>query len=164
MAAAVPVVEAADHRHPSRVRRPHGEAHAGDAVLLQQLRAEAGAEVAVVALGEQVQIGLAEQRAEGVGVLGFVLALRPADAQAIGHPLRQAQAEQPLGVFPLHRPERFAAARVDQLDLLRAGLPGAHQPAVAIGPGAQEGEGVAVLGASQALQVVGCIGHWHFLG
>lgn len=60
MPTTVPDVKIADHRDPSGVRRPHGEAHTLHAIDRLQLRAEATAQIPVIALGEQVQIHLAE--------------------------------------------------------------------------------------------------------
>jgi hypothetical protein len=55
MAAPVPDVEIADHRDPPGIRCPHGETHAIDAIDGLQLGAEATAQIAVIAFGEQVQ-------------------------------------------------------------------------------------------------------------
>ncbi|MNZ07867.1 hypothetical protein D3C78_246570 [compost metagenome] len=105
MATAVPAVELAHHRHPSGVRRPDREAHAGNAVLLHQLGAQAAAQVAVIAFGEEVEVRFAEQGPEGVRVLGFLLAAGPLDAQAVGRAFAQLQLEEPVGIGACHRPQ-----------------------------------------------------------
>ena len=69
--AAVPVVPVAHHRHAVRVRRPHGEGGALDAVfpvVRAGARAELLPEAVVIALGEEVQVQLAEDRAEAIRV------------------------------------------------------------------------------------------------
>ncbi|MCY1186374.1 hypothetical protein D9M73_272410 [compost metagenome] len=103
MAATIPAIELAHHRHPPRVRRPDRETHTGNAVLLQQLGAQAAAQVAVIAFGEEVEVQLAKQGTEGVRVFGFLLAARPLDAQAVGRALGQLQLEEPLGIAARHR-------------------------------------------------------------
>ncbi len=59
MTAAIPAVEAADHRDPAGIGRPHGKAHTGDAVDRMDLGAEGAAEVAMVAFIEQLQVHFA---------------------------------------------------------------------------------------------------------
>ncbi len=63
IAIAVPVIEVADHADALCIRRPHGEARAGDAVMHFEMRTELLVNVVMIALTEQVQIEIGERRA-----------------------------------------------------------------------------------------------------
>ncbi|CAM5695611.1 hypothetical protein SCANM63S_01506 [Streptomyces canarius] len=71
-AGAVPEVEPARDPHAPRVRRPHREPGAGDALVGGDVRAERLPELLVPALADQMQVQLAEGGQEAVGVLGLV--------------------------------------------------------------------------------------------
>jgi hypothetical protein len=64
----IPVVELADHRDVARIRRPHREARAAPPVGAQRLCAQATAELAVPAFGDQVQVEFAEFGRQGRGL------------------------------------------------------------------------------------------------
>src|SRR5581483_3070255 len=83
VAAAVPAVEIADDGDASGVRRPDREAYALDVAVLHLLRAEHASDLAMIAFGEQIQIHVAEQHAEGIWILGFLHAAGPLDAQQV---------------------------------------------------------------------------------
>ncbi len=83
MAALVPGVEIAHHRHRARVRRPHREAHAGDALDRHRPRPKRERQLEMPALVEQMQVEGAEQHAERIRVLGL-LRPRPAIGYAAG--------------------------------------------------------------------------------
>ncbi|MNK84360.1 hypothetical protein D3C87_1042070 [compost metagenome] len=108
----VPAIEIGDDRHALGVGRPHREAHAGFAIDGQALRAEAVAEFEVAAFVEQVQVQIAQQEAEGVGVgAALLVAVRPADQQAVVARLwrlrvGQAAGEHAAGVQGGHRGHR----------------------------------------------------------
>ncbi len=68
MQAAVPRVEVADDGNRARVRRPHGERGAGDAVELADVRAELLVQLLVAALHDEMQVELAERRQERVRI------------------------------------------------------------------------------------------------
>src|SRR5690606_22628445 len=80
MAAPVPAVEVAHHRDPPCVRRPERETHASDAIDTDALGAQAVAQIAMIALAEQVGVHLTQQWTEAVGIFGFLLTAGPADA------------------------------------------------------------------------------------
>lgn len=140
VAAAVPLVEVADHRHAPGIGCPHGKAHAGHIVLPHGLGTQAAGQFPVPAFGDQVQVQVAQQQAEGVGVFRFLHrfmagAGRPDHAQpvgagvavGIGRVVGQPSVEQPSA------PDRRQfghdlAARVDGLHAPRAGMEGAHHP------------------------------------
>ncbi|MNL03749.1 hypothetical protein D3C87_1242970 [compost metagenome] len=103
MAATIPDVEITDHRHSPGIWCPDREAHALDAVHGFQLRTQGTAQVTVIALGEQVQIHLTEQRAKAVRVFGGLFAAGPARTQQVGlRPIEVAD-EQPGGLCRLKR-------------------------------------------------------------
>src|SRR6185436_7226352 len=83
VAAAVPGVEVADHRDALSVGRPHGEAYAAHAVDCHRLRAEGFGEPPVFALGDQMEVELAEQQTKGIRILGLLGCTRPLDAQPV---------------------------------------------------------------------------------
>ena len=66
--AAVPVVEVADHRDATGVRRPDGEVDAADALVLDDVGAHLVEKPAVRALGDVVVVHRTEHRPEGIGV------------------------------------------------------------------------------------------------
>jgi hypothetical protein len=84
VATAVPVIEVTDDADPLRVRRPDGESRSGDAVDFAEVRAEALEGPQVRAFGEQPDVHLAEYRPETIGIIGFLNAVFPGDAQAVG--------------------------------------------------------------------------------
>ena len=70
MAAAIPLVEGADHADPPGVGRPDREIDPGDASHRPDVRAEFFENSVVIALGEQVTVLVAEDRVrKGIGVL-----------------------------------------------------------------------------------------------
>ncbi|MCY1352859.1 hypothetical protein D9M69_391830 [compost metagenome] len=158
----VPAVELADHGHAPRVWRPHREAHAVDAVHALPLRAQALAQLEVAALGNQVQVQLAQQQAEGIRVGAALLgAVRPGHADAVvrrrGAALfaGQARGEDAAGMQPFHLGQRGAVGS-GQLHRDRAGQAGAHQQAAAVPVtvGAQHRERVVVARAQQRIEFV----------
>ncbi len=87
MPATVPRIEVADDAHSSSVRRPDGEAHAVHPIDIphaHRVRAEEGEGAQVRTFAEVVEVGVADQRAEGVRVgVGSGRAVVPANVQAI---------------------------------------------------------------------------------
>jgi hypothetical protein len=84
--AAIPQIEVADHADAFRIRRPHREVHAVNALAHTQLRAELVIDAVVAAFAEQVQVEVRELVREEIGVvLGDFMAAAEAHAQAIWH-------------------------------------------------------------------------------
>ena len=112
VAAAVPVVEVADHGDAPRLGRPDSEMHARNAAMRHHMRPELLVELPVRALDEQMIVERAEDGAEGIGV-----DQRPAAAG-----IRRAQ--------PIE--EAAGAARDQRLEEIRAGAPleGRHRLAL----------------------------------
>ncbi len=120
MAARVPRIEVADHRHPLGVGRPDREAHTLDAVDGHDVGAERLGQAEMPALVEQMQIELAQQRTEGIGILGFLHCLRPLYAQQIGRGVRYRPFEQ-AGCLAFDQcPQRRSIGPAQHLDRLRA--------------------------------------------
>jgi hypothetical protein len=71
------MIEIAHDTDPPRIRGPDGEARAVDAVEGAQLRAELFVNPPLVALAEEIQVGLAQRRQKGIGIAGA--AGRPGD-------------------------------------------------------------------------------------
>ena len=139
MAPPVPAVEIPDHGDAPGIGRPDRETHAGDALDRQCLSAEAAAKFVVRALGEQIQVELAQQHPEAVGVFGLLRGSVPVDPQAIAGPRRQHPGEEP---GPVDRREWGEASAVFGPDGVDAG--GArHQHEQRIAVKTEDGERVA---------------------
>ena len=97
MAAAIPAVEVPDHRDPQRVGRPDGKSHPGDAGDVHRLGTEAAPELEMIALGQQIDIQLAEQQTERIRVLGGLRhPTGPMDPQPVGRRRSEASGKQSL--------------------------------------------------------------------
>ena len=154
MAPAVPAVEGADHGHPLRVRRPHQERDAGDAVQLHRVRAEPFVQPEVIAFGDEIGVQLAEDRREAIGIVDFDgVAATDLEAQAIGErrcAIGHVANEQPVGMRAGHLADRPARPGIDQPHPPGVRLEGAHhQAAGVIGMGAEHAERIAVVTARQ---------------
>ena len=176
VAAAVPLVEVADHRHPACARRPDGEARAGHAVHGVQVCAEPLVGAVVRAFGEQVDVGFGDQRGEAVRVfqLGRVGRLAvmgtPLHAQAVGERVAAARhgAGEQVAVALPGQLAQAAAQRVQQLDLVRSRQQRAHHQRRAGVVHAEHGKRITMVCAHQRGQRVGIdaadVGRLHRLG
>ncbi len=155
VAASVPAIESADHRDPLRIRRPDQEGRALDALEGHRMGAELLVEAEVAALGHQIDVELAQDRREPVGVLDLDRVRAGLQAQAIaeaGRAVRQRQHEQAVGVHPRELSGRMAARRLDQPDPGRLRLKAAHDQAPVRGlVHAELAERIAVVAAHQRL-------------
>src|SRR5262249_29475593 len=68
MEAAIPVVEVANDADPLGIWGPDGKACAGDAVGGAEVRTQLIVDAAFVAFAEEIEIGFAEGRQEGIGI------------------------------------------------------------------------------------------------
>ena len=85
MAANVPLVEVAHHRDHLGIGRPDGEADAGDALHLRDVRAQRSVAFEVGALAVKVQLEIGEQRRKAVRIFELGRAAAPQlDAEAVG--------------------------------------------------------------------------------
>ncbi len=80
----VPGVEVADHGDAAGVGGPHGKAHACNTLEDHGVGAKDLGQREMTAFVEQMQVEIAEQRPEGIGIFGFLRSVRPADAQKVG--------------------------------------------------------------------------------
>ena len=81
------------------VRRPDGEARAGDAFELHRVRSELLVEPEVAALAEEVEVLLAENRGETVGSSISALRPLPRDPEPVWHHPRDWAGEEPVRVY-----------------------------------------------------------------
>src|SRR5262245_1063887 len=81
--AAVPAVEIAHDGNTAGIWRPYGEPHTRHAIHNHLMCAETLSEVAVLAFREQVYVEFAQQRSEGIRILGFLDWAAPVDAQQV---------------------------------------------------------------------------------
>jgi hypothetical protein len=167
VAPAVPLVERADHAHTVRVRRPHGEAGARDAIHRPRMRAELLVHPQVVALSEQVQVQLAQRGTEAVRVLHLDrIALGPFHPEPVAEPgsIGDQRLEEAGLVHALHL-VRVPAVPPHDLDPLRAGKKGAHDHGVSRlglrGVHSEHRVRVVVDPADHALDVLSESGCWH---
>ena len=144
MATRIPRIEVADHRHALGVGRPHREAHARDAVDRHDVGAERLGQLEMPAFIEQMQIELAQQRAEGIGILGLLHRCRPLDAQQIGRGVRHRAFEQARHLAFDQPAERRSIAATQHLDRLRARQEGADDAAGRAVMRTQHLEGIAM--------------------
>ena len=84
MAAAIPGIEIADHGHPPGGRRQHREGRPLDAVHDCRMRAELLVEAVVIAFRQEIDVLLAQHRAEAIGVLFLPALAAMGELQAIG--------------------------------------------------------------------------------
>jgi hypothetical protein len=151
MAARVPRIEVTDHSDTHGVGRPYREADAGHALEGQGVGAQHLGHLEMPALVEQVQVEIAQQRAEGVGVLGLLHRAGPLDAQQVGRAIDDGALEQALGSGRLELADQLAVAAAQDLDGARAGQEGADDTAGRGVARAQELERIAVAGMRQRL-------------
>ena len=83
MAATVPGIEIADDADALGVRRPDGEGDAVDAIDLARVCAKPFKRAQMGAFGQQPNVDFTQHRREAVGIVGFLNAAGPDDAQAI---------------------------------------------------------------------------------
>ena len=130
MAAAIPGVEIADNRHASGIGRPDGEANARHITDLGDHGSESIRKGSVLPFGEQIDVHLAQKLPEGIGILSFMTAVRPLDAQAIeaGIALREGHPQATLDVLEIGK---LATVGRDQCDGTGVGLEGTDRRACA---------------------------------
>src|SRR5690606_39913137 len=124
---------------------------AAHAIHLPGLCAETASQLTVVAFGKQMNVQLPQLRTEGVGILGFLNAATPVDAQPIGLTLGQLTDGQPRYLL-LHEAQGVSLA-IEQLHLQSTGLPGPHDDPVPLLVGSEKREGVTVLGEDKRLHL-----------
>ncbi len=156
VAGAVPEVEAAGHPDPARVRRPHREAGARDAVVRHRVRAERLPQLLVPALADQVQVQLAQCGQEAVRVLDLLHRLLVRHAQPVQGDLPQRQQPGEEAVPVVVQPDAKVAGEDGHLTGVRPqgpeGDPAGHPV------GAEHGVGVVVRAGQQPLPVAGVQG------
>ena len=153
MATRIPRIEIADHRHALGVGRPHREAHALHAVDRDEVGAQCLGQLEMPAFIEQVQIELAQQRAEGIGIFGFLHRGGPLDAQEIGRGVGHGAFEQARHlVFP-QPAERRSIAATQHVDRLRPRQEDANDASGRAVMRTQHPEGVAMAGRRQRFGV-----------
>ncbi len=149
---AVPAIEVADDPHAPRVRRPDGEAHAGRALVRTDMRAEHVVQVLVGALADQVQVDLAEGRAEPIRIVELpgvaVWKAEPDPIRELPRPqLRHEPGPQAVSQR-LHR--LHAPVRGDEPGGVGIGMEGANHRPVGGRVCAENRMGFVVLAARQA--------------
>ena len=93
MAPGIPGIEIADDCDPPRIGCPYRKTHARYAIDRHRLGAECAGKLEVTPLVEQMQVELAEKRAECIRVLSVLHAARPRDPQQIGLGVRHQALE-----------------------------------------------------------------------
>ena len=83
VAPSVPEIEVADDADALRIRRPHHESHALDAVQHQGMGAELVVEAQVIAFAEEIQVEIGQNRREAVGVFQLDLVVAEAGTQPV---------------------------------------------------------------------------------
>ncbi|MNU76830.1 hypothetical protein D3C71_663920 [compost metagenome] len=154
MTATVPDVEVTDYRYSFGIWRPYGEAHTVDAVHGHQLCTEGAAQIPVIALGEQVQIHVAEQWTEAVGIFGGLFATGPAGPQQIRLRPVEVPDEQPRCLGRLKVAELFPGFLGHHLHAQGVRQIGPNElPAGTVAVGAENCKRVVMLGTHQCVDI-----------
>ena len=156
MDAAVPAVEVADDRDRARVRRPHGERHALDAVHVARMRSQSLVEVLVPSLAREMEVQLPQGREERVRIadrdglsLGVGdLELVPERQRRAGH----ASREDSRGVNA-PQAHRLPAAGQDR-DAIGSRPVRPHDDAAPRGVGAEQPVRVVVVASDELLDLL----------
>ncbi len=156
--ASVPVVEAADHRDPLGVRRPHRETHAVDAIHLGVPGAQAAPGLEQPAFVEQVDFLVRQKRAEGIGVGDFETPSVDLDRQAPG-PVRRQRTAPFEEATPIDQAQLGGPLRQQERDPLGVGTEHAQYPSPGVGMQTQQGEGVVVAGGEETFDGLVHFGH-----
>ena len=158
MAAPVPAVEIADEADAHRVRCPHGEADAGDALHRHRVRAQLLVEAQVPSLGDQVDVHLAQDGREAVGVVDAPLGSVRFDEQAIRKPparMINPAREQPLAVNERKLAHDVVRRGTRHADAARSREEGSHDHATRpVLVHTEEREGIAVGRGDDARDVI----------
>src|SRR5690606_2024500 len=80
----VPLVEITYHGDPAGVGCPHRKPHTGNTIHRVNMGTERAVGLVMFALSEEMQIHITENRPDGVGVLGVLLTVFPANTQGVG--------------------------------------------------------------------------------
>ena len=139
----IPGVEITDHGDGARIRRPDGEAHTGDAIDRRHVGAKMRRQFEMPAFVEQMQIEFAQQRPEGIWILGFLHRARPGDAQPIRLAAADATLEQTVRRGWREPPQQLVAGARQHLDAQRSGQEGADDPSRRGVVRTQDGERIA---------------------
>src|SRR5215218_9217322 len=113
---AVPAVEIANHGDTPGIRRPDGKADAGYTIDRHGLGTKHITELVMRALSDQVQIKVAEEQAEAVGILRFLNGVGPVDPQSIRNRSIEPADEQPGRMNALKTRERMSCLPRQNLD------------------------------------------------
>ena len=166
----VPVVRVAYHRHPLRVGRPHGEGGSGDAAVGDHVAAQLLVLFEVAPLGQQVDVVIGQDQAEGVRVVLFPpVPAAVGELEAVGEDLRvpgELRLEHAAGMDAGQDGPVFGlAAFAQQRDALRPGMDhpdGNERPALPRDDvGAQHRKRVPVARVRQEVDVALAEGGFH---
>ncbi len=128
MDARIPAVEIADDGDPAGVGRPDGEGDAGDAFDLTRMGAELLVAAVVRALGQQMDVEVAQHEREAIGVVDHPVAARIGQSEAIGKACtpRHRAGEEARRVHAPQRRDGRARPRVEHGHGVGIGLEAAH--------------------------------------
>src|ERR1041384_7912978 len=106
MPPSVPAVEISDHGDALRVWRPDGEADATSIFHSGFRRPEPLGQMPMRALGKKMQVQIAQDQSEGIGILRLLECVRPMDAQDIALCSSYRAAEQSIA-HACQSPKKF---------------------------------------------------------
>ncbi len=154
MATSIPAVEAANHRNTTRIGCPDRKTHTVHAIDAGDLRAQTAAQVAMITLGKQVKVHLAQQRAKAVRVFGDLFTASPIDFQQVRLRVLEVANEKPRHFAHFHLAQFTTVIPGQQTDTQRCGQVGADVlPAAAITMRAEDRERVTVFSTDQRVEV-----------
>ena len=158
MAPRIPEIEIADHADPPRVGREHDEGDPVNAIERHRVRTELVVKTLVGALTQEIEIEIAQDRGEAVGIIEIDDVVAEAGPQLIAlRAVRQGACEQP-GVVNA-RELRGLAMFADRFHIGGLRQKGAHHAFIAFGMKAEIAEGVGVAALDDRVGLGGQFGH-----
>ena len=154
VAPAVPRVELPDDGHPPRIRRPHREVHAGRALVVDRVRAQAIVELRVRPLADEPVVDGTEHRSVRVGVVDGPRPVAVGRAEAVRDAARNRAFEEARGV-PACQGSEHAAFAIDRVDGVGPRDERTHDGRAVHLVRSQHGEGVAVAALDDRLDRAG---------
>ena len=111
VAAAVPVVEIADHADPPGIGRENGETNAAHTIELKRMRAELIVEAQIRAFAQQIEVEIGQHGRETIRVLELDRCRRHSAREADSAPRRPANFQEKSGLMNTRLESTLAASR-----------------------------------------------------
>ncbi len=150
----IPGTEIADDRHPPRIRRPDRKAHAFHAFDLHRNGAERSAEIVMGALADQMQVEIAEQQREGIGIFHLLDGVRPVDPEEIGRRAAGHAGKQPAFMDGFQLGQHLAGLGLHHADRQCSGHQRPNHGQAAVLMASEDREWVSMMSFDQGCQAL----------